>query len=96
VTGHVNPKLLAASLSGPVPALVEFKHGDVLVKHSAGGGGVGSPLDRSPDAVRRDVRNELVSLEAARDVYGVVLDPATLEIDPSETDALRSRLRAQA
>jgi hypothetical protein len=32
-----------------------------------------------------DVRNELVSLERARDVYKVVLDPDTLKIDAATT-----------
>lgn len=56
---------------------------------SAGGGGWGDPLRRDPEAVRRDVRNEFVSLEAARDVYGVVLDPATRVVDTDATAARR-------
>jgi N-methylhydantoinase B len=38
-----------------------------------GGGGYGDPLEREPDLVARDVEDGLVSLERARDVYGVVL-----------------------
>jgi N-methylhydantoinase B len=38
-----------------------------------GGGGYGGPLQREPDLVARDVRDGLISLERARDVYGVVL-----------------------
>jgi hypothetical protein len=37
-----------------------------------------------------DVRNELVSLTAARDAYGVVIDPATLTVDEAATRARRS------
>ncbi len=71
--------------------LVEVKEGDVLVKHSAGGGGVGDPVERDPELVREDVENELVSLAAAREVYKVILDPTTLAIDVAATAALRHK-----
>lgn len=63
---------------------------------SAGGGGWGDPLHRDPEAVRCDVRNEIVSLAAARDVYGVVLDPTTLAVDTPATAARRRELAAVA
>ena len=40
----------------------------------AGAGGWGDPLERDPAAVLRDVRNELLSAENARNDYGVVID----------------------
>jgi len=61
---------------------------------SAGGGGWGDPLDRDPEQVRNDVVEEFVSPEAAREEYGVVLDPATLAVDRTATAALRAQLRA--
>ncbi len=70
--------------------LVEIKHGDVMRKISSGGGGVGSPFERDPELVREDVRNELVSVAAARDDYGVVIDPETFEIDREATGAARA------
>lgn len=45
--------------------------GDRLRLYTAGGGGYGDPEDRDPAAVRRDVRNGLVSAERARTVYRV-------------------------
>lgn len=42
-----------------------------LTMSSAAGGGWGSPLDRDPEAVLQDVRDGLVSVKAAREVYGV-------------------------
>ena len=63
--------------------------GDIFVSRSGGGAGVGNPVERDPEAVRTDVRNELVSLQAAREVYKVVLDPRTLEIDEAATRAAR-------
>ncbi len=69
--------------------LVPIQPGDIIVKHSSGGGGVGPPEERDPELVRQDVVNELVSLEAARTVYKVVLDPRTLSIQWDETRNLR-------
>jgi N-methylhydantoinase B len=68
---------------------IELKTGDRIVKFSSGGGGVGSPLERDPVAVRDDVLNGYVSQEAARDVYRVSLDQTTLEIDWAATRHLR-------
>ena len=40
-----------------------------------------------------DVRNEKVSLEAARKDYGVILDPARWEVDTAATTSLRQQMR---
>lgn len=64
--------------------------GDILARDTSGGGGVGPPEERDPEAVRMDVKNELVSIEAAQDIYKVVLDRSTLEIDYKSTKVLRS------
>ena len=68
----------------------ELEPGDEVVKLSSGGAGVGDPRQRDPERVRADVVDELVSVEAAERIYGVALDPATLEIDRERTDELRS------
>lgn len=59
----------------------------------AGGAGNGDPLDRIPELVRTDVRDDLVSVEAAAETYGVVLDPQTLEIDHEATETKRETLK---
>lgn len=69
----------------------DLKPGDVLVTQCGGGAGVGAPEDRDPAAVQNDVRRELVSLEMARDVYKVVLNPETLDIDREATRNLRCK-----
>ena len=69
--------------------LMEIKTGDIVLKLSSEGGG-GSPAERDPERVREDVVNELVALRVAREVYRVVLDPATLVVDPEGTRALRA------
>lgn len=71
--------------------LVPVKTGDVLVKHSSGGGGVGNPAERDPELVREDVENEFVSLENAKKIYRVVIEPDTLKVDHKATKALRAK-----
>lgn len=86
-----------------LPGESEFAHVN-LVRHevpagatavvvTAGGGGWGDPLGRDPARVAADVRDDYVSLEAARDRYGVVLDPSTFAVDREATASLRARLR---
>lgn len=45
--------------------------GDRIAYRTAGGGGYGDPKERDRDKVREDLRNGLVSPQAARDVYGM-------------------------
>jgi N-methylhydantoinase B len=68
------------------------KSGDTLTVLSAGGGGWGDPLARSPDSVLEDVRNDMLSVAKAREWYGVVIDSGC--IDTKKTEALRSGMRA--
>lgn len=72
--------------------LVPIKNGDMVIKVSSGGGGVGSPFMRDPKMVLKDVVNELVSVEGARSDYGVIIDPDTLSIDLEATSALRAEV----
>ncbi len=69
--------------------------GDILVSYSGGGGGVGDPLERDVEKVRWDALNEYISIEAARDVYGVVLNPETFEVDYKATEELRKKLKEE-
>lgn len=60
-----------------------------------GGGGYGDPKMRDPERVKTDVRDGYVSIQAARDTYGVAIngdpdfDPEGLMIDEVETASLR-------
>ena len=62
-----------------------------IYHRQAGGGGWGEPLLRLPADVAHDVKNGKVSLEAAREAYGVVLDETTLTVDEAATTALRAQ-----
>jgi probable F420-dependent oxidoreductase len=59
---------------GPSPSGECRALGDVFRPEQPGPGEWGDPLERDPARVLRDVRNELVSLGAAHDDYGVVID----------------------
>jgi N-methylhydantoinase B len=80
-TDFPNAKVLVARL----------EPGDAFRVRSGGGGGHGSPLERPIEVVQHDVKQGYVSIEAARELYGVVIDPATLEADAAATETLRTR-----
>ncbi|WP_413300985.1 hydantoinase B/oxoprolinase family protein [Bacillus sp. 1P10SD] len=60
------------------------------------GGGWGNPLERDPDKVKNDVRDEYVTIEGAMADYGVVIigdplkDPEGLMVDFEATKQLRA------
>jgi N-methylhydantoinase B len=66
-----------------------LKAADHLLTLSGGGAGVGAPETREPQAVAEDVRNELVSVKMARDVYRVAVDPESFAVDRVKTAELR-------
>ncbi|MCC7047429.1 MAG: hydantoinase B/oxoprolinase family protein [Alphaproteobacteria bacterium] len=68
--------------------------GDTMILETAGGGGYGSPLDRDPQDVLRDVVDEKVTYKAAREVYGVVCDPKSHSLDQRATEVKRAQLRS--
>ena len=79
-TDFPNAKVLVAAL----------KTGDAFRLRSGGGGGYGSPLERPAEQVLEDVRQGYVSLKAAAELYGVMIDPQTWAIDWAETKKLRA------
>jgi len=70
--------------------------GDVASVETPGGGGYGDPLERPPEQVLADVRDGKVSVEAAREDYGVVVDPETGEVDEEATRKRRAESRDDA
>ena len=66
-----------------------IEEGETYTFEAPGGGGWGDPLDRDPESVREDVLDGFVSLERAKEDYGVILDPQTYEVDDESTTELR-------
>ncbi len=69
--------------------------GDVYAVAWSAAGGFGDPMDRDPEAVAKDFANLAVTLAAARDIYGVVLDKATGAVDAAATEKLRGDARVE-
>jgi len=97
--GHSGGGSLNTLLSGdtvralptmPMEAL-KWKAGDVFRHVSAGGGGVGDPRRRDPARVLTDVLDDKVSVAAARDAYGVVIEAGA--VDAAATRRLRDGMR---
>ncbi len=79
----------------PSKDVFELRPGDVLTTVAPGGGGFGDPLERDPALVQQDVVNGFVSASNACDIYGVELDPNTLEINQAATAKTRGTLRSR-
>lgn len=78
----------------PSLTLSDLTRGDLYRTVTGGGAGYGDPLDRDPERVRIDVRWGLVSVAAARTLYGVVVDERGLAVDVAATQTQREQLRA--
>jgi hypothetical protein len=76
-------------LSLPAIKTRQLKAGDILRVERSGGGGYGSPLERPVEALRQDIENGYVSLDKAREQYGLVLDQPTLAVNQIATRARR-------
>jgi N-methylhydantoinase B len=91
--GTDRERFLGANFSG-----VSVGEGDSFERPSAGGGGLGDPLERDPQAVLEDVEDGYVSVRRAAIDYGVVIeeidqDLAEYRIDDEATQKLRAEQR---
>ncbi|MGD9915488.1 MAG: hydantoinase B/oxoprolinase family protein [Rhizobiaceae bacterium] len=69
----------------------QFGFEEVFKFESTGGGGWGHPHERPVDKVHADVLDGYISTGAAKDTYGVVIDPKTLAVDRAGTERLRGK-----
>lgn len=69
-------------VAGPFGKYARFplQKGDVVRLMTATGGGFGNPLRRSSEKVALDAKNGYISIDQAKDLYGVLLDPDTYEV----------------
>jgi N-methylhydantoinase B len=66
---------------------------DVYAVVCSAAGGFGDPLDRDIKLVQMDIEGNAVTVEAAREIYCVIVDPDTLEVNQDATYKLRADTR---
>ena len=86
-------QFLVSGKPGNPFGLTRMKPGDVIIMDAAGGGGYGDPLDRDPEMVEQDVMDGYVSLEKAKEDYGVVIDGKTKRVDVDSTKKSRQTFK---
>lgn len=82
-------QFLVNGAQGNSYGLTQLKPGDLVTIDAPGGGGYGDPLEREPEMVQADVVEGYVSVESARNEYGVVINPETMEIDWEATNIIK-------
>jgi len=96
LTASNKPATNIAALGGRKKILpycnFELHENDVLYMRVASGGGYGDPLERDPALIQEDVANAVVSLDAARKLYGVVIEEPGLRVDFEATRQLRIKM----
>jgi N-methylhydantoinase B len=70
---------------------MEVKPGDRIYHVISASGGHGDPWEREPEKVLADVKDEKLSIAAAREQYGVVIDVHDLSVDWKKTAGLREQ-----
>ena len=70
-----------------------MKKGEIYRLIQAGGGGYGDPLERDPEAIISDVNQGKISLEHAKEAYGVILKTNPLSVEKDATEKLRSEMK---
>ncbi len=70
------------SMEGPMGIVARkvMNRDDTVRMVTCTGGGYGDPMERDPESVAWDVKNEYISVRQAKEDYGVVVDPETYEV----------------
>lgn len=82
----LNPGKENECFVGTIFSNLKVSEGDSFSRPSAGGGGLGDPLERDPHQVVEDVIDGYVSIERAKKDYGVVILEMDKELDQFEID----------
>jgi N-methylhydantoinase B len=88
--GKENEQFLGAIFSN-----LKVTEGDSFTRPSAGGGGLGDPLERDINQVLEDVIDDYVSIERAKKDYGVIIQEIDKEIDEYELDEEATKLERE-
>ncbi len=72
-----------------------YERGDVITfAFSTGGTGYGDPLERDPETVRADIEKGTISPAVAKNIYCVLIDEETQQVDTVATTKLRAETYA--
>jgi N-methylhydantoinase B len=99
VPGGMEYVSAASGKTDQLPSKIQSRFGqagDIYRTLSAMGGGYGPAYEREPEKVLDDVLDELITIKAAKDQYGVVIDPKTMQVDAKATKARRARMKKKA
>jgi len=80
-------------LAEPFVPSQKVTENDVIISLNAGAGGVGDPLDREPAKVLADVQRRIFSLEMAKQIFGVIMDPGGEAVDEKATGKQREEIK---
>ncbi len=72
-------------------AIRPINSGDIFVSNAKAGTGWGDPIERAPDAVIQDIKDEIISHWTAQNIYHLVFDPEALRINYEETEKARKK-----
>ena len=72
-----------------------MRNGDLIRHELASGGGWGNPLERDPDMVLSDLLDEKISIDHAREIYGVIFINNGQSVDLKETEQLRKAMMSE-
>jgi len=92
--GTVGSRILTAAgeeIALPSKTTREVAPGSRIILQTAGAGGYGDPYSRDPQRVRQDVIEGFISIERAKEAYGVVLNAETYKVDAAATRTERKK-----
>jgi N-methylhydantoinase B len=89
---YINPDGNAPAVASKITMTI--RGGDLYRHVTGGGGGYGPALERAPEEVAEDVRDEKLTRVVAKNDYGVVLQPDSFDVNQAATVRLRSQMAA--
>ena len=70
-----------------------YQEGELFMLSQGAGGGYGDVLERDPELLIKDLEEDMISHETARDLYKLVYDRSTLVVDRGATEVARTAER---